>query len=136
MTRTLDDATLARLRQQVGFTPGDPKIDPLTNKPHRVRRAPTPRHAPKAPVPVPPSEPYFGDRNTARSQESARRDVEAAQRAFDTGMPLTDAQYAILRARIEHPYDSIGEIGERVGRSKDSVAGVLRQVRRKLSSPA
>lgn len=141
MTKTLDPATLARLRKQVGFTPGDPGIDPFTGKPKRGPRvrAAVREHQVKmkakrrATPPLAPSAPFFSGPNTQRSLESARRDVRAAEQAVASDLDFTEVQVQVLLARIEHPYDSIAELGERIGRSKDSVAGALREVRRKVS---
>lgn len=139
MTATLPPSELARLRKMVGFTPGDPSVDPFSGKPKRGPRvrAAVREHQVKmkrrSTPPVAPSAPYFSGPNTERSLESARRDVRAAEQAVASDIVFSETQIEILLARIEYPYDSIAELGERIGRSKNSVAGALREVRRKVS---
>lgn len=103
MTRQLDEATLARLRAQVGYVHS--RVD--ENRRQNFTKA-----------------------NRERSRRaSVIRVAEAAQCLTDLTVGYSHLEATALRMRIDHPEDSLTELAARVNLSRFAMSSALRRAR-------
>lgn len=126
MGRQLDAATLARLRAAVGVEHAPEPVPPVV--PPVIEPEPVPE-----PEPTPPPIRHpFVDANDRRSREAAAKRVERATAALDDlTAGYTHMEVVALQLRVRYPVDTLAQLGEKVGVSKNVISSALRRACRK-----
>ena len=130
MGRQLDEATLARLRAAVGV---EHAPEPVPEMPVAADPEPEPVPEPEPePEPTPPPRHAFVDANDRRSREAAAKRVERATEALDDlTAGYTHMEVVALQLRVRYPVDTLAQLGEKVGVSKNVISSALRRACRK-----
>jgi hypothetical protein len=68
--------------------------------------------------------------NTTRTVHAAARDVDAARQILARPATITPRHQAVLQARVDHPCDTLGQIADRLGVTKDAYSATLRRALR------